>query len=103
MAKKRIPLPECPIETALQVIANRWRVRIIRLISDGVNRPGELVRRLNPVSRKVLTDNLRALESYGILARAVFPETPPHVEYTLTPAGESLRPVLQALADWGLR
>lgn len=94
-------LPACPVETTLGLISNRWKVLILRDLLTGTKRFGELRRSLDGVSQKVLTANLREMEADGLLTRTVFPEVPPHVEYTLTETGESLRPVLGAMAAWG--
>ena len=94
-------LPACPVETTLMLISNRWKVLILRDLLTGVKRFGELRRSLCGVSQKVLTANLREMEADGLLTRTVFAEVPPHVEYALTPMGESLRPVLAAMDAWG--
>lgn len=94
-------LPACPVETTLAVIGSRWAVLILRDLLTGTKRFSELKRSVGHISQKVLTANLRAMEARGLLTRIVYPEVPPRVEYTLTAAGESLRPVLEALAAWG--
>ena len=94
-------LPACPVETTLAVIGSRWAVLILRDLLTGTKRFSELKRSVGHISQKVLTANLRAMEARGLLTREVYPEVPPRVEYTLTAAGESLRPVLEALAAWG--
>lgn len=94
-------LPACPVETTLAVIGSRWAVLILRDLLTGTKRFSELKRSVGRISQKVLTANLRAMEARGLLTRKVYPEVPPRVEYTLTAAGESLRPVLEALAAWG--
>ena len=91
----------CPVETTLGLIGHRWKILIVRDLSAGTRRFGELKRSLAPISQKVLAAKLREMEADGLVRREVFPETPPRVEYTLTPLGESLRPVIQALAAWG--
>lgn len=91
----------CPVETTLGLIGNRWKILIIRDLSTGTRRFGELKRSLTPISQKVLSAKLREMETDGLVQRSVFAEVPPRVEYTLTPLGESLRPVLYALAAWG--
>lgn len=93
--------PACPVETTLSLIANRWRVLIVRDLLGGPLRFGKLKERVGNVSQKVLTQNLRAMEADGLLTRTVYPEIPPHVEYELTPLGHSLKPVLDTLAQWG--
>lgn len=94
-------LPDCPVEMTLELISNRWKALILRDLLTGTKRFGELRRSLCGVSQKVLTANLREMEADGLLTRTVFAEVPPHVEYALTETGESLRPVLDAMAAWG--
>ncbi len=95
-------LPACPVETTLMLISDRWKVLIIRDLLDGTKRFGELKRSLGNISQKVLTANLRSMEESGLLSRKVFAEVPPHVEYTLTKTGYSLKPILDAMVKWGL-
>lgn len=94
-------LPACPVETTLMLISDRWKVLIIRDLMDGTKRFGELKKSIGNVSQKVLTSQLRQMEESGLLTRKVFAEVPPHVEYTLTELGYSLKPVLQAMRSWG--
>lgn len=97
-------LPPCPVETTLSLITSRWKILIIRdLIDDGPRRFGELRRSVGNVSQKVLTQNLRQMEADGLLTRTAYAEVPPRVEYELTPLGHSLRPIIDALWDWGER
>lgn len=95
------PLPACPVETTLTLIGDKWKVLIIRDLLSGTKRFGELRRSVGGVSQKVLTAQLRQMESCGLLTRTIYPEVPPRVEYTLTELGRSLEPVLDALRDWG--
>ncbi len=95
-------LPVCPVETTLSLISDRWKVLILRDLFTGTKRFGELKKSLNGISQKVLTVHLKSMEHSGLLTRVAYPEVPPRVEYTLTPLGESLRPVLAALFDWGM-
>lgn len=95
-------LPICPVETTLMLISNRWKVLILRDLLTGTKRFGELKKSLSGISQKVLTANLKEMEACGLLTRKAYAEVPPRVEYTLTPLGESLRPVLAALFDWGM-
>ena len=83
------------------LIGNRWSPLILRELLSGTKRFGELKRAIGGVSQKVLTSNLRDLESAGILEREVFPEVPPRVEYSLTDLGLSLEPVIDAMWEWG--
>ena len=94
-------LPACPVETTLTLIGDKWKVLIIRDLMPGTKRFGELKRSIGGVSQKVLTSQLRQMEESGLLRRTVYPEVPPRVEYTLTELGYSLKPVLEALQDWG--
>ncbi|OUO94464.1 helix-turn-helix domain-containing protein [Cloacibacillus sp. An23] len=94
-------LPACPVETTLTLISDRWKVLIIRDLLSGTKRFGELRRSVGKVSQKVLTANLRSMEESGLLTRKVYPEVPPRVEYTLTEAGMSLKPVIDAMWSWG--
>lgn len=93
--------PACPVETTLTLIGNKWKVLILRDLLSGTKRFSELKRSLNGVSQKVLTTQLRAMEEDGLVHREVFAEVPPRVEYSLTDVGRSLRPILDAMIDWG--
>lgn len=96
-------LPECPVATTVQLIGNKWKLLIIRnLIYNNKQRFTDFVKSIPGISKKVLTDNLRALENDGIIDRNVFAEVPPRVEYTLTELGVTLKPILDAMKDWGI-
>ena len=95
------PLPACPVETTLTLISDKWKVLILRDLMPGTKRFGELKKTIGSVSQKVLTSQLRQMEESGLLIRTVFPEVPPRVEYTLTELGQSLKPVLDAMWNWG--
>lgn len=96
-------LPACPVETTLMLISNRWNVLILRDLMEGTKRFGELKKSLRNISQKVLTANLRAMEENGLLIRTVYAQVPPKVEYTLTDTGYSLKPVLDAMVQWGIK
>ena len=96
-------LPACPVETTLMLISNRWNVLILRDLMEGTKRFGELKKSLGNISQKVLTANLRAMEENGLLIRTVYAQVPPKVEYTLTDTGHSLKPVLDAMVQWGIK
>ena len=91
----------CPVETTLKLISNKWKPLIIKELMTGTKRSSELEKSLVGVSRKVLTENLRSLEDTGLLARNIYPEIPPKVEYSLTPLAESLIPILLEMSEWG--
>lgn len=95
-------LPDCPVETTLMLISDRWKVLIIRDLLEGTKRFGELKKSIGNISQKVLTANLRAMEDGGLLTRKVYAEVPPKVEYTLTETGYSLQPILDAMKEWGI-
>ena len=95
-------LPVCPVEVTLMLISDRWKVLILRDLLSGTKRFGELKKSIGSISQKVLTSNLRSMEEDGLLTRKVYAEVPPRVEYTLTELGESLRPILFAMQQWGL-
>src|SRR5208283_1563267 len=93
----------CPTERALDVIACKWTVRIIYLLAEGpVLRFSELRRALGAVTHKELTKQLRRLEQHGLVAREVFAEVPPRVEYRLTALGRTLVGPLQGLSRWAV-
>lgn len=94
-------LPACPVETTLMLISDRWKILIIRDLMDGTKRFGELKKSIGSISQKVLTANLRSMEESGLLTRKVYAEVPPRVEYTLTDTGYSLRPIMDAMMEWG--
>lgn len=94
-------LPACPVETTLMLIGDKWKVLILRDLMDGTKRFGELKKSIGTVSQKVLTAQLRDMEEKGLLARKVYAEVPPRVEYTLTETGYSLKPILDAMSAWG--
>lgn len=91
----------CPVETTLAVIHGRWKVLIIHYLIDGTKRFGELHRALSGISHRTLSQQLREMEADGLIRRKVYPQVPPKVEYSLTPLGESLKPVLDAMHEWG--
>ncbi|MBR1380191.1 MAG: helix-turn-helix transcriptional regulator [Alphaproteobacteria bacterium] len=97
---KKNELPECPVATLLMLIGTKWKVLIVRDLLTGTKRFGELQRSVG-CSQKVLTDNLRELETNGLISRKVYAEIPPRVEYSMTKLGTTLEPVLDAMATWG--
>lgn len=94
-------LPACPVETTLELIGDKWKVLILRDLVGGTKRFGELKKSIGSVSQKVLTSQLRDMEDKGLVSRKVYAEVPPRVEYTLTETGYSLKPILDAMANWG--
>ena len=94
-------LPDCPVETTLTLIGDKWKVLILRDLLPGTKRFGELKKSIGNVSQKVLTAQLRTMEDSGLIDRTVYAEVPPKVEYSLTELGRSLKPILDALQNWG--
>lgn len=94
-------LPHCPIALTVSVIASRWKLLIIRDLLVSTKRNSELLASLDGISQKVLTSTLKEMVKQGLVNRKIYPEVPPRVEYSLTPLGFSLIPVLIALKDWG--
>ena len=94
-------LPACPVGTTLMLIGDKWKVLILRDLMAGKKRFGELKKSIGSVTQKVLTAQLRDMEEKGLVNRKVYAEVPPRVEYTLTELGYSLKPILDAMWDWG--
>lgn len=94
-------MPICPVATTVELIGSKWKLLIIRNLLVRPWRFNELKKDLEGISQKVLTDNLRSLESDGIITRTVYPEVPPRVEYALSELGETLKPILDSMAEWG--
>ncbi|MGN0824717.1 MAG: winged helix-turn-helix transcriptional regulator [Candidatus Coproplasma sp.] len=95
-------LPECPVATTVQLIGNKWKLLILRnLFYSGKQRFTDFLKTVPGISKKVLTDNLRALEDNGLVIREVFAEVPPRVEYSLSELGNTLKPILDAMHAWG--
>jgi orf108 len=98
---KKEELPACPVATTVQLIGSKWKLLIIRNLLVRPWRFNELRKDLAGISQKVLTDSLRSMEQDGIVIRRVYPEVPPRVEYSLSELGESMRPIIQAMEQWG--
>jgi DNA-binding HxlR family transcriptional regulator len=91
----------CPAGHTLRVLSGMWKVPIVWHLQSGTKRFGELRREVGGVTQKVLAQQLRELERDGIVNRRVFPVVPLKVEYSLTPLGKSLRPVIAVMCAWG--
>lgn len=91
----------CGMSLAIDVVGGKWKMHLMWALAEGPQRFGELRRLLDGVSEKVLAENLRHLESHGVVHREVFAEIPPRVEYTLTPLGQELATALHPLEQWG--
>ncbi|GAA2061704.1 winged helix-turn-helix transcriptional regulator [Williamsia deligens] len=93
----------CPVEVAVAVVGGSWKLTVVKNLLDGPMRFGALGRAVGPVNPRVLTRQLRELEADGIVRREVFAEVPPRVEYSLTELGDTLRPAVAWLNEWGAR
>jgi len=94
---------KCPAEITLNVIGGRWKTLILWQLFQGTRRFSELFRAMDGITQKMLTQQLREMEKDGVVHRRVFPEVPPRVEYSLTPMGQSLKPVVDAMCKWGAK
>ena len=99
--KTKEELPECPVATTVQLIGSKWKLLILRNLLVRPWRFNELRKGLDGISQKVLTDSLRSMEEDGIITRTVYPEVPPRVEYALSEVGESMRPIIKSMEDFG--
>lgn len=97
----KIELPACPVEITMGLIGDKWKVLIIRDLLTGTKRFGELKKSLSGITQKVLTNNLRQMETSGLILRKVYAEVPPKVEYSLSDTGLSLKPILDSMVEWG--
>ena len=94
-------MPACPVATTVALIGSKWKLLIVRNLRARPWRFNELRRDLEGISQKVLIDSLRSLEEDGIVIRTVYPEVPPRVEDSLRALGETMGPILDAMADFG--
>ncbi len=96
-------IERCPVTATMEIIGGKWKILIMYLISNGINRFGKISMMLKGISKQMLTTQLRELEQDGILERKIYAEIPPRVEYFLTPKGKSLLPIITMMKDWGLK
>lgn len=101
MAKEKVY--NCPVEATLDVIGGRWKSLILWHLHSETRRFAELKRLMPKITQRMLTQQLRELEQDGIVTRKVYAVVPPKVEYSLTEAGKSLRPILDAMCQWGTK
>ena len=92
---------KCPAEITVNIIGGRWKLLILYHLFQGVKRFSELQRSVSGITQKMLTQQLREMERDGLVHREIYPQVPPKVEYSLTPLGESLRSVVDAMSHWG--
>ena len=91
-----------PVELALDLVGGKWKMPILWRLQDRVWRYGELKKSLGRITHKMLSEQLRELESDGLVHREVYPEVPPKVEYALTDKGRTVIPIIAELREWGI-
>ena len=101
MRSKEDILPECPVATTVSLIGSKWKLLIMRNLLVRPWRFNELQKSIDGISQKALTEALRSMVADGIVIRKAYPEVPPRVEYSLTELGESMRPIIKAMENWG--
>lgn len=93
---------QCEIELTLEILSGKWKALLIwNLHLHGVIRYNEFRRLIPSITQKMLTQQLKELEKYGIVSRTVYPSVPPMVEYALTETGQELIPIMEAMDQWG--
>lgn len=92
----------CPFELTIELIGGKWKGLILWHLHDKkVLRNGEMLRLIPRITQKMLTQQLREMEENGLIKRVIYEQIPPKVEYSLTPHGEGIRPILEMMIDWG--
>ena len=91
----------CPVTATMSLIGGKWKILILYVINNDINRFGKMGMVLKDISKQMLTTQLRELENDGIIERKIYPEIPPRVEYFLTDKGKSLLPIIDMMKHWG--
>ncbi len=100
---KRAIATQCPVTFTLHKMGGRWKPLIINSLLNGTKRYGEIKKAIPPISEKMLIQNLKELETDGIITRAAKAVVPPRVEYTLTDCGNELSTVLLSMKNWAFK
>ena len=101
MRERKTPLNlNCGLDLIGEVLYGKWKIRLLWFINEGHKRPSELQRKIPDASRRVLNVQLNELEAHGLIKKKVFAVVPPKVEYSLTPFGKTIIPVIGALGKW---
>lgn len=101
--KKFTRIDECPVRKIISRFSGKWSILVLCILSDnGATRFNAIGKALPDISPKVLTETLKNLEADGLISRTMYAEIPPRVEYSLTPLGISLIPLLEALVSWAM-
>ena len=96
-----LSVQNCPVTATMSVIGGKWKILILYLVYNDINRFGKMGMILKDISKQMLTTQLRELENDGIIERKIYAEIPPRVEYFLTEKGKSLLPIIEHMRDWG--
>ena len=99
--KLKKELPQCPDATTVGLIDSKWKLLILRDLLSDTKRYSDFQKSIPEISQKVLTQSLKSMVEDGIVIRTAYPEVPPRVEYSLSDLGNSLRPVIKVMEDWG--
>ena len=100
--KRKIPIDiSCGINVALKVIGSKWKLCIIELINKGISRPRDLNKKITNINKRVLQQQLKELETDGLISKTIYPEVPLRAEYSLTELGITIIPLLKQIEDWG--
>src|SRR5260370_20015480 len=91
----------CPVETPARIVGGRWKAAVLEQLFQGTKRFSELKRAITGITQRTLSQQLRDLQSTGIIERTVYADTPPRVVYAISPLGRSLRPLLETMCQWG--
>ena len=93
----------CPVGFCMNIIGGKWKPIIIYMIRTGRNRHSLLLKNISEISKQTLTNQLRELQSDGVIERIIFPEIPPRVEYKITPHGQGLLPIIDSMSEWAMK
>src|SRR6478735_7479206 len=99
--KSLADLVNCPVTATMEIMGGKWKLLILHLINNDINRFGKMDMMLKGISKQMLTTQLRELEHDGIIDRIIYPEIPPRVEYAITERGKSLLPIIALMKEWG--
>lgn len=100
-SKSLSDLENCPVTATMQILGGKWKLLILHLINNDINRFGKMSMMLKDISKQMLTTQLRELERDEIIERIIFAEIPPRVEYRLSEKGRSLLPIIELMKEWG--
>jgi DNA-binding HxlR family transcriptional regulator len=102
MYEKKIPLVlECGLTVTKEVLGGKWKANLIYGISEGIRRPSDLQRAIPGATKRVLNQQLKELAAFNVLAKKIYHQLPPKVEYSLTELGETLMPIIKMMNQWG--